>query len=115
MEALQVRLRKAAKFYFEPAERFFHQHIGRFCNTIKPHILVEPYSYIFDGTESKLVEDFLNKDPEFRDYRVVGYCLVHSFGHWLDKINETVPTFFSSESTSQSFTIWHMISTIFQT
>lgn len=81
MEALQVRLRKAAKFYFEPAERFFHQHIGRFCNTIKPHILVEPYSYIFDGTESKLVEDFLNKDPEFRDYRVVGYCLVHSFGH----------------------------------
>ncbi|KAL5971244.1 Dynein heavy chain 7 axonemal [Taenia solium] len=87
MEACQTRLKNAARFYFEPAERFFHQHIGRFCNSIESHILAEPYSYIFDGTEAKLVEDFLNKDPEFRDYRVYVtklHDLAHDINHLPD-------------------------------
>ena len=73
MEAVQDKLKQAAKFYFEPAEQFFHTTIGEILNIFFIIFLsAEPYSYIFDGTEAKLVEDFLAEDPEFRKYCVVG-------------------------------------------
>ncbi|VDL20010.1 unnamed protein product [Hymenolepis diminuta] len=56
IEPILEDLKKFARQYFEPAAKFFHDKI------------VEPYSYIFDGTEVKKVNDFLNEDPNLSEY-----------------------------------------------
>ncbi|VDL94093.1 unnamed protein product [Schistocephalus solidus] len=52
-----TKLRNAAKSNFQRPLEFFQKTI------------VQPYSYLFDGTESKSVDAFLKEDGDFKDYR----------------------------------------------
>ncbi|VDK80564.1 unnamed protein product [Dibothriocephalus latus] len=55
--AALTKLRNAAKSNFQKPLEFFQKTI------------VEPYSYLFDGTESKAVDAFLKEDGDFLDYK----------------------------------------------